>query len=92
MLASHDYITLIILYNSQKFDKYWTRNDFDVSEQMEENAAIRQVKIKAQIVFERLWFDCLCLTPLSAISWWPVLVVEEARVPGENHWLWASNW
>ena len=29
----------------------------------------------------------LCLTPLSAISWRPVLVVEE-----ENHQPWASNW
>jgi hypothetical protein len=25
------------------------------------------------------------LMPLSAISWQPVLVVEEAGVPGENH-------
>jgi hypothetical protein len=25
------------------------------------------------------------LTPLSAISWRPVLVMEEAGVPGENH-------
>jgi len=36
------------------------------------------------------------LMPLSAIfqliSWRPVLVVEEARVPGENHRPWASNW
>jgi hypothetical protein len=29
---------------------------------------------------------------ISAISWRPVLVVEEARVPGENHRPWASNW
>ena len=29
--------------------------------------------------------DLLCLMPLSAISWRPVLVVEEAEVPGENH-------
>jgi hypothetical protein len=28
--------------------------------------------------------DLLCLTQLSAISWRPVLVVEEAEVPGEN--------
>jgi len=35
----------------------------------------------------------LCLTPLSAISWQPVFVVEEARVPaGENHRPWESNW
>jgi hypothetical protein len=25
-------------------------------------------------------------------SWQPVLVVEEAGVPGENHRPWASNW
>jgi hypothetical protein len=29
---------------------------------------------------------------MSAISWRPVLVVEEAGVPGENHRSWASNW
>ena len=29
---------------------------------------------------------------ISAISWRPVLVVEEAGVPGENHRPWASNW
>jgi hypothetical protein len=32
------------------------------------------------------------LRNISAISWWPVLVVEEAGVPGENHRPWASNW
>jgi hypothetical protein len=29
---------------------------------------------------------------ISAISWWPALVVEEARVPGENHWPSTINW
>jgi len=29
---------------------------------------------------------------ISAISWRPVLVVEEDGVPGENHRPWASNW
>jgi hypothetical protein len=29
---------------------------------------------------------------ISAISWRPVLVPEEAGVPGENHRPWASNW
>jgi hypothetical protein len=29
---------------------------------------------------------------ISAISWRPVLVVEEAGVTGENHRPWASNW
>jgi hypothetical protein len=29
---------------------------------------------------------------ISVISWRPVVVVEEAGVPGENHRPWASNW
>ena len=41
---------------------------------------------------DRYEFEFWCLTPLSAISWRPVLVVEEAELPGENHRPWASNW
>ena len=44
------------------------------------------------VLIDRLEFECWCLTPLSAISLRPVLVVEEAEVPGENHRPWASNW
>jgi hypothetical protein len=29
---------------------------------------------------------------ISAISWRPFIVVEEAGLPGENHQPWASNW
>jgi hypothetical protein len=43
------------------------------------------------------WFDLIYCAKatfgnISAISWRPVLVVEEAVVPGENHRPWASNW
>jgi hypothetical protein len=38
----------------------------------------------AQFQYEKE-FECWCLTPLSAISWRPALVVEEAGIPGENH-------
>jgi hypothetical protein len=42
------------------------------------------------------WFGFLVFNStfnnISAISWRPVLVVEEAGVPGENHRPWASNW
>jgi hypothetical protein len=44
------------------------------------------------------WFDDWFIvfnatfSNISAISWWPVLVVEEAGVPGENHRPWASSW
>jgi hypothetical protein len=43
-----------------------------------------------------LIFDFWCFNAtfnnISAISWRPVLVVEEAGVPEENHRPWASNW
>ena len=43
-----------------------------------------------------IWFDIFVFNAtfsnISAISWRPVLVVEEAGVPGENHRPWASNW
>jgi hypothetical protein len=41
-----------------------------------------------------VWFMVFNATfsNISAISWRPVLVVEEAGVPGKNHRPWASNW
>ena len=46
-----------------------------------------------------LWFDLIwfivfnaTFSNISAISWRPVLVVEEAGVLWENHRPWASNW
>ena len=40
--------------------------------------------------------DLLCFNAtfsnISAISWRPVLVVEEAGVPAENHRPWAGDW
>ena len=41
-----------------------------------------------------IWFLVFNATfsNISAISWRPVLVVEEAGVPGENHRPWASSW
>ena len=41
-----------------------------------------------------IWFLVFSSTfsNISAISWRPVLVVEVAGVPGENHRPWASNW
>ena len=41
--------------------------------------------------FELLVFNAT-FSNISAISWRPVLVVEEAVVPGENHRPWANNW
>jgi len=41
--------------------------------------------------FELLVFNAT-FRNISAISWRPVLVVEEAGVLGENHRPWVSNW
>ena len=37
-------------------------------------------------------FLCRRTTEESRTTWRPVLVVEEAGVPEENHRTWASNW
>ena len=41
---------------------------------------------------KNVWYFNATFSNISAISWRPVLVVEEAGVPGENHRPWASNW
>ena len=38
------------------------------------------------------WLIYCVFSNISAISWRPVLVVEEAGVSGENLLPWASNW
>jgi hypothetical protein len=38
------------------------------------------------------WVFNVTFSNISAISCRPVLVVEEAGIPGENHQPWASNW
>ena len=54
---------------------------------------LQKIYIENMIVW---FFDFWCFNAtfnnISAISWRPVLVVEEAGVPGENHRSWASNW
>ena len=37
-------------------------------------------------------FNDATFSNISVISWRPVLVVDEARVPRQNHRPWASNW
>jgi hypothetical protein len=44
------------------------------------------IDFKKNLVFN------ITFSNISAISWQPVLVVEEAGVPGENYRPWASNW
>jgi hypothetical protein len=46
---------------------------------------------KKKIIFY-FWCFNATFSNISAISWRPLLVVEEAGVPGENHRPWASNW
>ena len=52
------------------------------------------IDCKIYLVIDLIWFIVFNATfsNISAIAWWPVLVVEEAGVSGENHRPWASNW
>jgi hypothetical protein len=49
------------------------------------------VQMLNEFEFELLVFNAT-FSNISAISRRPVLVVEEAGVPGGNHRPWASNW
>jgi hypothetical protein len=44
------------------------------------------------MIFNDFWCFSATFNNISAISWRPVLVVEEAGVLGKNHRPWASNW
>jgi hypothetical protein len=44
------------------------------------------------MLIDRFFVFNATFSNISAISWRPVLVVEEAGVPGKNHRPWASNW
>jgi hypothetical protein len=50
------------------------------------------VKYHITIDFVDLWRFNAAFRNISAISWRPVLVVEESGVPVENHRPWVSNW
>jgi hypothetical protein len=68
-----------------------TNNTANVSIFQGENVS---VTIQNDRNSENIDFDLIfwgVLTPLSAISWRPVLVVEEVGVHGENHRPWANN-
>jgi hypothetical protein len=51
------------------------------------------IKWKTINWFDLIWFLVLkeTFSYISAISWRPVLVVEEAGIPGENNRSWTSN-
>ena len=50
------------------------------------------VKLFIFFLFVLILVFATTFSNISAISWRPVLVVEEAAVPGENHRSWESNW
>ena len=50
------------------------------------------IVLTRESIFFRLLVFNATFSNISAISWRPVLMMEEAGVPGENHRPWASNW
>ena len=45
-----------------------------------------------ECVWVRIMVFSAIFNNISVISWQSVLLVEETRVPGENHWPVASHW
>ena len=56
-----------------------------------DNSDVIYIKLTAVLILLIFVFNAT-FSNFSARSWRPVLVVEEAVVPGENHRPWASNW
>jgi hypothetical protein len=53
---------------------------------------LREEKLVLVDIDFDLWRFNATSSNISAISWRPVLVVEEAGIPGENHRPRESNW
>jgi hypothetical protein len=51
----------------------------------------KNMKNNNKLLIDFFWLNAT-FSNISATSWRPVLVVEEAGVPRENQRLWASNW
>ena len=52
-----------------------------------------EFQTKANLIFDLVLIVLnATFSNISAISWRPVLVVEEAGARGENHGPWGSNW
>ena len=58
--------------------------------------SVEDAKVLKRYKTKYIWFDFIVLNAtfsnMSAISWRPVLVVEDAGVPGVNHRPGTSNW
>ena len=48
--------------------------------------AMERLTLRSMVrVEERVFVLNAFINNISVVSWWPVLFVEETRVPGENH-------
>ena len=58
--------------------------------------SVEDAKVLKRYKTKYIWFDFIVFNAtfrnMSAISWRPVLGMEEAGVPGENHRPGTNNW
>ena len=83
----------IKFYPYRTYRQWWVSGNYNTSLGIGSEPNSEVLGLWAEII-DFIWFIVFnnSLSNISAISWRPVLVVEEAGVPGENHRPWASNW
>ena len=96
-IANNCYI--YVIYNVPMVSVFWT---IWIEKKINTSRCILlfffNMKPETLVIFFYDDFDFWYLMPLSTIfqlyhqTWRPVLVVEEADVPEENHRPWANNW
>jgi hypothetical protein len=71
--------------------KWWSRPSalFNRTNIIHMTTSVRMIKYN---MFACLMVFNATFNNISFISWWSVLLVEETRGPGENHWPVASLW
>ena len=80
----------------RQIDNQWSTKHY-TENRMLGNTNITKIRGETLITLSFGWLiDFLVsnatFSNISTISWRPVLVLEEAGVPRENHRLWTSNW
>jgi hypothetical protein len=82
-------IMVLFIYNIKTLVTHQVTNDHELSFLHKLNTSNVQTRLINVRTTQKRFHNAI---GSWTISWRPVLVVAEDRVPGENHRPWASNW